>query len=383
MLRMRRPAPVGKRSQSIGFPSSREALMLRPRRVENAAGRAAPVAAVGSTGAAIVALACNFGLAVATLAAAGWTGSSALLAEAIHTLVDTSSQALLLLGLGRAARAADARHPFGYGREIYFWSFIVAVLLFAMGAGVAMFEGIDRLTHPRELKEAHVAYLVLSIALLLQGVVLAKALGAVGPARGEAGALAALRAAKDPTLFTVVLETMASLVGIAVALAGLVAANEAGIAPADGMASIAIGLVMAAVAAFMAVEIKGLIVGEATHPSVLDGLRVLVGAETGDDRPIRRIHEIRTMHLGPDDVLVVASCDFHAAETAAGVAATGVRIEHAIRARYPQVKRVYIEVQPGEPPSVPPPPPAAAEATPADLAPTTPLSRKARKKGRH
>lgn len=305
----------------------------------------AAVSAGGSTGVVMVALACNLGIAAAKFAAAAWTGSSAMLSEAIHSLVDTSNQALLLVGIKRAARPADARHPFGYAREIYFWSFIVAILLFSMGAGVSIYEGIDKLAHPHPIHDAYITYIVLGTAIVLEGISTWKAVSEFNSRRGEVGMLAALRSSKDPTLFTVVLEDLAALAGLAVALAGILAADKFGFALADGIASIVIGLILAAVAAFMSIEIQGLIIGEATHPSVQDGLRVLVAAETGEGRPIRRINEIRTMHLGPDDVLVAASCDFNDSETAKSVEATGARIERAIKARYPQVKRLYIEVQ--------------------------------------
>lgn len=303
------------------------------------------MSAGGSTGVVMVALACNLGIAASKFAAAGWTGSSAMLSEAIHSLVDTSNQALLLIGIKRAARPADARHPFGYAREIYFWSFIVAILLFSMGAGVSIYEGIDKLTHPHPIHDAYVTYIVLGIAVVLEGVSTWKAVSEFNSRRGDTGLLAALRSSKDPTLFTVVLEDMAALAGLAVALVGILAADKLGIAYADGIASIVIGLILAAVAAFMSIEIQGLIIGEATHPSVQDGLRVLVAAETGEGRPIRRINEIRTMHLGPNDVLVAASVDFHDHETARDVEATSARIERAIKGKYPQVKRLYIEVQ--------------------------------------
>lgn len=357
------------------------------------------MSAGGSTGVVIVALASNLGIAATKFAAAAWTGSSAMLSEAIHSLVDTSNQALLLIGIKRAQRPADARHPFGYAREIYFWSFIVAILLFSMGAGVSIYEGIDKLTHPHPIHDAYVTYIVLGISLLLEGVSTWKAVSEFNKRRGGAGMLAALRSSKDPTLFTVVLEDTAAICGLGVAFIGILAADQLGLMWADGVASIVIGLILAAVAAFMSIEIQGLIIGEATHPSVQDGLRVLVAAETGPGKPIRRINEIRTMHLGPDDVLVAASCDFQDHETARSVEATSARIEQAIRAKYPQVKRVYIEVQSDkdhaallpEGETVPPVAQAAAapaataaapQAQPQPLAAQHP-NRKARKKKHH
>lgn len=303
------------------------------------------MSAGGSTGVVLVALGCNLGIALSKFAAAAYTGSSAMLSEAIHSLVDTSNQALLLYGLKRSSRPADARHPFGYSKELYFWSFIVAILLFSMGAGVSIYEGVDKLYHPHPLSDPHINYIVLAIALALEGVSTWRALSEFNARRGEQGLMAALRSSKDPALFTVVLEDLAALTGLVAALAGIAAADFLGIAEADGIASIVIGLVLASVAAFMSVEIQGLIVGEAASPQMQAGLKSLIEAEMGADRPVRAINEIRTMHLGPDDVLVAASLDFKDGETALGVEQTIGRLDRAIKARYPAVQRLYLEVQ--------------------------------------
>ena len=293
----------------------------------------------------LVALGCNFAIAVSKFVAFAWTGSSAMLSEAIHSLVDTSNQALLLHGLARSKRPADARHPFGYSKELYFWSFVVAILLFSLGAGVALYEGVAKLLDPHPMENVHVNYIVLAVAIVLEAFSTWKALGEFNARRGSAPALAALRASKDPALFAIVLEDLAGLAGLLAALAGVVVADRAGIAEADGIASLVIGLILGAVAAFMSVEIKGLIVGEAASLTVRTGLRNIIRAEIGEGRPIRAINEIRTMHLGPEDVLVAASVDFHDAETAATVEATSARLERAIRERYPEVRRLFVEVQ--------------------------------------
>lgn len=303
------------------------------------------MSASGSTGVVLVALGCNLGIALAKFAAAAWTGSSAMLSEAIHSLVDTCNQGLLLVGLRRSVRPADARHPFGYARELYFWSFIVAILLFSMGAGVSIYEGLLKLANPRPIADPMVNYAILGVAVTLEGVSTWRAVREFNARRGKTSMLAALRASKDPALFTVVLEDLAALAGLVAALAGIAAAHLLGFEPADGIASVVIGLILAAVAAFMSIEIKGLIVGEAASDAVRQGLRNIVEAETGRDRPIQSINEIRTMHLGPDDVLVAASVDFNDGETARSVEMTTARIERAVKARYPEVKRLYVEVQ--------------------------------------
>jgi cation diffusion facilitator family transporter len=293
----------------------------------------------------LVALACNLGIAVAKFAAAGWTGSSAMLSEAIHSLVDTSNQALLLVGIRRAARPADVQHPFGYSKELYFWSFIVAILLFSLGAGVAIYEGVEKLINPHPVSDPAVNYVVLAVALVLEGVSTAKALSEFNRRRGTADPFAALRSSKDPALFTVVLEDLAAMVGLFVAAIGIAVAHLTGNPGADGVASIVIGLVLGAVAAFMSVEIRSLIVGEAASPAVREGLKGIIAGELGPGRPIRAVNEILTMHLGPDDVLVAASVDFADGETAGSVEATTARLDRAIRARYPEVRRLFLEVQ--------------------------------------
>lgn len=303
------------------------------------------MAAGGSTSVVLVALGCNLGIAVAKFVAAAWTGSSAMLSEAIHSLVDTSNQGLLLHGLKRAERPADARHPFGYSKELFFWSFIVAILLFSMGAGVSLYEGVMKLLSPHPIESAGINYIVLAVAIALEGVSTWKAVSAFNSKRGEAGMLAALRASKDPALFTVVLEDLAAMAGLVVALSGVMAADLLGIIEADGIASIIIGLLLASVAAFMSIEIKALIIGEAASAAVTAGLKHLVLTETGPGRPIRAINEIRTMHLGPEDVLVAASVDFQDGETAKSVEATTGRLDRAIRAKFPSVRHLFLEVQ--------------------------------------
>jgi cation diffusion facilitator family transporter len=306
------------------------------------------VSAGGSTGVVLVALGCNLAIAAAKFVAYSMTGSSAMLSEAIHSFVDTSNQALLLHGMKRSKRPADAKHPFGYSMELYFWSFIVAILLFSLGSGVAIYEGVEKLHNPHPLENVHVNYIVLAIAIAIEGFSTYKALTEFNKQRGDDGLVAALRSSKDPALFAIVLEDLAALAGLLVALAGVFAADKLGMPQADGIASILIGFILAAVAAFMSIEIRSLIVGEAASPTVRSGLVNLIKAETGAGKPIRVINEIRTMHLGPHDVLVAASVDFNDSETAASVEATTARLERAVKAKYPEVQQFFIEVQGAE-----------------------------------
>lgn len=303
------------------------------------------MAAGGSTTVVLFALGANFGIACAKFAAAAWTGSSAMLSEAIHSLVDTSNQGLLLYGIKRSAKPADALHPFGYSRELYFWSFVVAVLLFSLGAGVALYEGVEKLLHPHPITDPHINYIVLGIAIALEGLSTFKALEEFNKRRGRTAAITALRSSKDPALFTVVLEDLAALTGLMIALAGVMAAHLLGIEQADGIASIAIGIILAMVAAFMCIEIKPLLVGEAADADVQAGLYGIFAARTGDKLPLKRVNEVRTMHLGAEDILLAASVELNPGQSAEQVMAATAEIEETIQNTYPAVRRVFIEVQ--------------------------------------
>jgi cation diffusion facilitator family transporter len=303
------------------------------------------VAAGGSRNVVLVALAANFAIAVAKFVAAAWTRSSAMLSEAIHSLVDTSNQALLLYGLNRARLPADARHPFGYSREIYFWSFVVAVLLFSMGAGVSIYEGIEKLRDPHPISDFWVNYIVLGIALMLEGLSAYKAITQFESHRGPRGWLAALRASKDAALFTVLLEDVAAVSGLLIAFVALLCVQLLGWQQADAVASILIGMLLATVAAFMSVELRSLIVGEAVSSKVLAGIERILKREVGARGPLIAINEIRTMHLGPEDVLVAASVDAIDGIPAEEVERVTSELERAIKVKYPEVRRLYIETQ--------------------------------------
>ena len=300
----------------------------------------------GSKSVILIALGCNLGIAAAKFMAAAWTHSSAMLSEAIHSLVDTANQGLLLFGIARAKQPADDQHPFGYGKEIYFWSFIVAMVLFSLGAGVAIYEGILKVIDPHPLQNVGVLYAVLGVAIVLESYSMLKAVREFN-ARPEArhGFVEALRRSKDPSLFAIVLEDLAALAGLTIALGGTVAVHLGGYERADGIASILIGLVLAAVAAFMSIEIKSLIVGEAASRVVQAGIREIVASEIGGDGPIRKINDLRTMHLGPREVLVTASVDFLDGVSARTVEDVTGHLQAAIKARFPEVRHLFIEVQ--------------------------------------
>lgn len=303
------------------------------------------MAAGGSTRIVIIALGANLTIACAKFGAYLWTGSSAMLSEAIHSLVDTSNQGLLLYGTKRSERPADAKHPFGYARELYFWSFVVAVLLFALGAGFSIYEGIEKLLHPHPISDPWVNYIVLGAALVIEGFATAAAIREFNARRGTKGVFTALRDSKDPSLFTILLEDVAAISGLIFAFIGVFVAHVFASSIADGVASLVIGALLASVALFLSIEVKGLLIGEAAKTEVQTGIEDLIMSEKLRNGHILAINEIRTMQLGARDVLVAASVDFDDTTSASQVKATTQRLETAIRSAFPDVRKFFIEVQ--------------------------------------
>ena len=296
----------------------------------------------------VLALGANLAIACAKFAAYMWTGSSAMLSEAIHSLADTSNQGLLLYGTHRANRPPDARHPFGYARELYFWSFVVAILLFSLGAGFSLYEGFKKLYHPHAITNPAINYVVLIIAMGLEGIALRAALREFNRRRGDAPALDALRRSKDPALFTIVLEDLAAMFGLVIAFVGVALSHLLGWHAADAIASIAIGLILATVATFIAIEVKALLIGEAAHDRVQAGVRAIIEDVDRSDGHIVGINEIRTLQMGPNAVLVAASVDFDDTTRAIHIKAATNTLERAIKEAFPEVANFYIEVEAAE-----------------------------------
>ena len=303
------------------------------------------MAASGSTTVVLAALAGNGCIAAVKLIAAAWTGSAAMLAEAVHSIADTANQGLLLLGLKRSRRHPDAIHPFGYGMEVYFWAFVVAILLFSLGAGVAIYEGIDKLQRPHEIADPLVNFAAVMAPRKMPSMSACVAVRDFGRRRRDEPPIDALRHSKDPALFTVLLEDLAAIAGLLVALAGLSASYALGWAAGDAVASIVIGLILGAVAAFMSLETKSLLIGEAAAPEVVEAIRGIIRGEMTDGGSVTAINELRTVHLGPEHVLLAASLDFRDGETAKGVKEAVGRMEHEIRQRFPAVRYLFLEVQ--------------------------------------
>jgi len=299
------------------------------------------MASQGSLKVVLAALIGNGLIAVTKFGAAAFTGSSAMLSEAIHSVVDTSNQALLLYGMRRAKRPADEQHPFGYGREIYFWAFVVAVLIFAVGAGVSMYEGFEKIRHPHPITNAYVNYIVLGVAMVFEAGAWWIAYREFERTRGHLGVFEAVRHSKDPTVFTVLFEDTAAMLGLAIAFAGIALGEYLDMPVLDGVASVMIGVILALAAAILAYECKGLLVGESARAPVVRGIRALVQGRDG----VKGVNELLTMHLGPSDVLVNLSLDFEDGLASEKVEAAITAMERTIKESYPEVSRVFIEAQ--------------------------------------
>jgi cation diffusion facilitator family transporter len=299
------------------------------------------MSASSSTRVIIAALIGNTLIAVTKFIAAAITGSSAMLSEGIHSLVDTGNQILLLYGLKASRRAPDERFPFGYGKEIYFWSFVVAILIFAVGAGVSLYEGILRVMNPEPVEHVIINYVVLVLAMLFEGGAWYFALKAFSAVKGKFGYIEAVQRGKDPSMFVVLFEDSAAMLGLAVALIATVISHTTGMVIFDGIASIVIGLILGATAIWLAYETKGLLIGESANTQVVEGIRAIAA----DTPHIDHLNEVLTMHMGPDFILVTVSIDFEDAIDADTVERTTADIDRRIKQVYPQVKRVFIEAE--------------------------------------
>ena len=285
----------------------------------------------------VIALAANVGIAVAKFAAAALTGSSAMLTEGVHSLVDSTNQLLLMYGQRRAAKPADARHPAGYGRELYFWSFVVALLVFALGAGVSVYEGVVHVLAPEEAVSPLIGYIVLAVAFALEGGSTIAAFREFDRARAGKSWWRALVETKDATTVIVLLENGAAMAGILIAAVGLGLSQLTGNPRYDGIASILIGVLLGGVAIFLAREAKGLLIGESADPALIDGLRK---AATRDG--IMGIGEIMTLHNAPEQIVAAMNVDFDNRLMASDVERLVEEIEHAVQTEFPSVTRVYV-----------------------------------------
>ena len=273
--------------------------------------------------------------------AASYTGSSAMFSEAIHSVVDTGNQILLLYGIKRSQQPADKTHPFGYGMEIYFWSFVVAILLFGLGSGISIYEGVSKINNPHPLTNPMVNYIVIGFAILFESLAFSVAYRELGKTRGSQGLIKAVRMSKDPTIFTVLFEDFAALIGLIVAGLAIYLGETFNMPLLDGVASVIIGLILAITASCLAFECKGLLTGEAASDHIVSGIRNIVDSESD----VLHINEILTMHLGPHDILLNISVDFKDAMSSGNVESTISELEANIKKKFPEIKRVFIEAQ--------------------------------------
>lgn len=288
-----------------------------------------------------VALIGNVLIAITKAAAAVWTGSAAMVSEAVHSFVDTGNQILLLYGMQRAARNADPEHPIGYGRELYFWSFIVALMVFALGAGVSIYEGVLHLQHIERIRDPMINYGVLGIAFIVEGASWLVSLREVNLTKGTADYYTAFRKTKDPTIFMVLLEDSAALLGILIAALGIFAATHLKVPVADGIASICIGMVLACTASLLARESKSLLIGERADRALCDSILRIAEAAS----PASRANGVLTVHLAPEQILAALSLEFADELRAPQIEDAVINIERKIKAAHPEVVRLFVKPQ--------------------------------------
>ena len=286
----------------------------------------------------LIALAANGGIAVSKFVAAAITGSSAMLTEGVHSVVDCTNQLLLLWGRREARKPADEYHPFGYGRELYFWSFVVAVLVFALGAGVSIYEGIIHIAHPEHAGSPVIAYGVLLVAFLLEGWSTLEAFQEFRESKGKLGWFQAIRQSKDPPAFIVLLENGAAMAGIVAAAIGLMLSQVTANPFYDGAASVVIGIILGLTAFLLAYESKALLIGEAADPELVDALRAMVDARSG----VTAVGEVLTVHNAPDQITAMVSVDFVDSLSARDVETLVSSVEREAEQRFPSIRRLYI-----------------------------------------
>ncbi|WP_139924901.1 cation diffusion facilitator family transporter [Hymenobacter sp. DG01] len=312
---------------------------MRPASSAPAAAPAAPAAPPSSKVAIVAALAANLAIAVIKFVAAAFTGSSAMVAEGIHSLVDTANEWLLLLGLHRSQRPASEKRPFGYGKELYFWSFIVAICIFAIGGGISMYEGIEHLRHPVPPGEPTWNYVVLGVAFLFDGASFLVARRTFNAQRGRRRFWAAFRGSKDPSVFVVLFEDAADLLGLLVAFLGVFLGHQLQNPYLDGVASVLIGLMLVVVAGLLLRENKSLLLGEPAEAELLENICHLVQA----DAAVVSTAAPLSSYLSPHDILLVLQVEFQPHLLAPELSAAISRLQAMVQARYPDIGHLFIQ----------------------------------------
>lgn len=298
--------------------------------------------ATGSKLAIYGAIAANVAIAATKLVVASVTGSSAMLSEGIHSSVDTFNGVLLLVGIRLSQRPATPEHPFGHGKELYFWSLIVAVLIFGLGGGISFYEGVQHIRHPEPLHDPTWNYVVLGAAALFESVSFAIALRQFRRASGEVPFWQAVHRSKDPTTYTVLAEDAAALVGLAIAAGGIALSHRLAMPAVDGAASVLIGLLLAGVATLLVWQSRGLLIGEGIRPETARAIRAIALAQPG----VRDVGRVLSMYVGPDDALVTMDMDFDEGTAAADAALAVAEVGRSVRERFPMIRRLFIESGP-------------------------------------
>lgn len=273
--------------------------------------------------------------------AASITGSSAMFSEGVHSVVDTGNQVLLLFGLKQAKKPADEEFPFGHGKEIYFWSFVVAILIFALGAGISIYEGVHHVLHPRPIENPLINYIVLGLAIVFEGGALYFAVKEFRRVKGPMGYLEAVHRGKDPSLFVVLFEDTAAMTGLVIAFLGIAIGQATGMAVFDGIASILIGILLGVTAAWLAYETKGLLIGESASKEVRQTIRQIARSLAA----VEHVNEVLTMHMGPEFILVNLSVDMKDNLRVGEMEKAVADLDGRIKSKFPEVKRVFVEAE--------------------------------------
>jgi cation diffusion facilitator family transporter len=279
----------------------------------------------------------NIAIAVTKCIAAAFTGSSAMLSEGIHSLVDTGNGGLLLLGIHNSRKAPDFEHPFGHGKELYFWSLIVAIAIFAVGCGLSLYEGISHLLHPEPLGNPFWNYVVLGCAVVFEGISWLFGWRVFRTVKGRRGILETIHKSKDPATFMVFFEDSAALLGLVIAFCGIFVGRRLNNPYTDGIASILIGLMLGLISIFLAYESKGLLIGEGVERETLRRIRALIEA----DPDVEHVSRLLTMYFGPHEVLLTLELKFRDELSAVGVRTAVTRLQKCVRQEHPDITRIY------------------------------------------
>ncbi len=299
------------------------------------------MASSGSKAAIYAAILGNLAIAITKFVAAAIGGSSAMMAEGIHSLVDTGNGGLLLLGIQMSQRPPDRRHPFGHGKELYFYVLIVGILIFGIGGGISIWEGIEHVLHPSPITNASLSYTVLGLAIVFEGIVWTIALRAFLKETSGEPFWETIRSSKDPTTFAVLFEDSAALAGLLVALGGIFLAQYLGMPVLDGVASIVIGVILCTISMVLIYESKGLLIGEAADQDTIDGIReIALGDPAVEDVP-----RLLTMHMGPRNVILNVDLELDGTRSSGEIERSVDRIEKQIRETYHEIRYVFIETE--------------------------------------